>query len=124
MDSYNTQQLGELAEQKASIYLQAQGFRLLEQNYHCRYGEIDLIMRDQDDIVFIEVRSRSRSDYGNAAETVNHNKQKKLIKAATLFLQKKEWLYKVNSRFDVVAIQLVAGKWQLEWIKNAFSANN
>ncbi|MBX3709334.1 MAG: YraN family protein [Gammaproteobacteria bacterium] len=116
--------LGKQAEREASKFLQAKGLRLLEQNYHCRYGEIDLIMHDQHDIVFVEVRSRSRTDFGKASETVNKNKQKKLIKTATHFLQTKQWWYKVNSRFDIIAIHYESGKQQLEWIKNAFSVTS
>jgi len=114
------QEIGKRAEQEAKQFLQTKGLCLLTQNYHCYHGEIDLIMRDQDDIVFIEVRSRSRTDYGHASETINKLKKTKLIKTATHFLQKKRWLDKVNSRFDVIAIQFVSGKSQLEWIINAF----
>jgi putative endonuclease len=121
MDTLDKQQKGQLAERKACDYLQAKGFILLVQNYRCFHGEIDLIMQDQDDIVFVEVRSRSRVDYGNALESVNKTKRKKLIKAATYFLQKQQCLYKINSRFDIVAIHPVNGKMQLEWFKNAFS---
>ena len=83
-------------------FLLSKGFSLLQQNYRCRYGEIDLIMSDKEDIVFVEVRSRSRTDYGRAGESINASKKKKLIKTATLFLQTKDWLYKVHSRFDVI----------------------
>jgi putative endonuclease len=121
MTPINRQEIGNQAEQQAHLFLQAQGFSLIVQNYRSRYGEIDLIMRDRDDIVFIEVRSRSRLDYGHPAETINKRKQQKLIKTAIDFLQKKEWLYKVNCRFDVIAIHLEASQWQIEWFKNAFS---
>lgn len=121
MTPFNRQEIGKQAEQQARLFLQARGFSLIVQNYRSRYGEIDLIMRDQDDIVFVEVRSRSRVDYGHPAETVNKRKQQKLIKTAIDFLQKKRWLYKVNSRFDVIAIQLETSEWQIEWFKNAFS---
>lgn len=90
-------------------------------NYRTYHGEIDLIMQDQDDIVFVEVRIRHSVEYGNALESINKNKINKLIKTATHFLQWKKWLYKVNSRFDVIAIQPVKGVMQLEWIKNAFT---
>jgi putative endonuclease len=121
MDFINSQHSGWQAEQKAKIYLLSRGLCLLEQNYRCFQGEIDLIMRDQEDIVFVEVKSRSRMDYGYPAETVNKSKQKKIIKTATHFLQKKGWLYTVNSRVDVIAMLLIDGEWQLDWIKNAFS---
>jgi putative endonuclease len=120
IDSPYKQKIGKLAELEACQFLQAKGLCLLVKNYRCYHGEIDLIMKEQEDIVFIEVRSRSRTDFGNASETIDKRKQSKLIKAATHFLQKKEWLFKVNSRFDVVAIQFKAGKLELEWIKNAF----
>ena len=120
MDSFKRQQKGKQAELDACRFLQANGLRLLQQNFNCHYGEIDLIMQDQDDIVFVEVRYRCRTDYGNALESVNNRKINKLIKTAKHFLQMKTWLYKINSRFDVIAIHPVAGKMQLEWIKNAF----
>lgn len=122
LNPFNRKNLGEKAEQQALLFLQKQGLRLIVQNYTCYSGEIDLIMNDGIDIVFIEVRSRSRTDYGLASETITLSKQRKIIHTATHFLQKRECLYKVNSRFDIVAIQFVANKWQLEWIKNAFLA--
>lgn len=120
----NKRNIGQLAEQSALQFLQKKGWKLLEQNYYCHYGEIDLIMHDQADVVFIEVRYRSRIDYGCAAETVNKSKQKKLIKSAKHFLQKKQWLHKVHSRFDIIAVQGIAQQWQLDWIKNAFLAED
>src|SRR5205085_4218930 len=94
--------IGQEAELYACQFLQAKGLVLLEQNYYCRQGEIDLIMQEQDDIVFVEVRRRNRIDYGNALESINKNKMTKLFKAAAHFLQKRGWSYKVNSRFDVI----------------------
>jgi putative endonuclease len=123
MDTFNKQQIGQAAERQACTFLQEKGLRLLIKNYSCPYGEIDLIMQDQDDIVFVEVRSRKRTDYGNALESVNNNKRKKLIKTATHFLQMKQWLHKINSRFDIIAIHPIAGKMQLEWVKNAFQGS-
>ncbi|WP_148339582.1 YraN family protein [Aquicella siphonis] len=120
MQDISRKKLGQLKELEAKRFLQGNGLALIEQNYRCYHGEIDLIMRDRDDIVFVEVRSRRRLDYGRAAETVNKNKQTKLARTAMHFLQKRDWLYKVNSRFDIIAMQKVDGEWQLEWIKNAF----
>jgi putative endonuclease len=121
MEFINRQQLGSNAELKAGEYLEKQGLVILEQNYRCYVGEIDLIMQDQEDVVFIEVRSRAYTTYGNALESISRSKMNKIIKAATHFLQHKKWLNKRNSRFDVVAIHPIAGKMQLEWIKNAFT---
>jgi putative endonuclease len=124
MNTFDRRKAGKQAEQKAEAYLEQQGLKLLVQNYSCFSGEIDLIMRDKEDIVFVEVRSKSRTDYGLACESINKQKQKKIIRAATHFLQKKGCLYKVSSRFDVITIELIAGKWQMEWIKNAFWVEN
>lgn len=118
MDSFKN---GKQAERQACEYLQANGLYLLQKNYYCYHGEIDLIMQDQDDIVFIEVRSRGRIDYGNALESITKTKINKLIKTASHFLQKRKWLDKVNSRFDVIVIHPLEAKMQLEWIKNAFT---
>jgi len=120
----NKIRLGNIAEQEACQFLQKKNFQLIERNYRCFHGEIDLIMQDQDDIVFVEVRSRSRSDYGSALESINKSKRSKIIKAAKHFLCAKGWMYKVNSRFDIIAIQRTVGKTYLEWIKNAFSVEN
>jgi len=118
-----THKIGKNAEVEACRYLQTQGLRLLHQNYRCFYGEIDLIMQDQNMVVFVEVRCRSRLDYGTPAESVNRCKRMKLIKTATHFLQKKGWLYKVTSRFDIVSIHLFNGKHEIRWLKNAFTQN-
>lgn len=121
---HDKQQIGKTAEQTAYHFLQSKGLHLLKENYRCFYGEIDLIMQDGNDIVFVEVRSRNRLEYGSAIESINKNKQKKLIKTALYFLQKQQWLDKVACRFDVIGISSVLGKMNMEWIKNAFSVEN
>lgn len=123
MVNLNTRKFGSVAEDLACNYLQANGLLLVERNFYCRLGEIDLIMRDRDDIVFVEVRSRKHhladSDL-NPIDSIDLYKQKKIVNSATFFLQKKRWLDKVNCRFDVIGIH----NSQLEWIKNAFYADN
>ncbi|HSW70860.1 MAG TPA: YraN family protein [Gammaproteobacteria bacterium] len=109
---------GNKTEAEVCIFLQKQGLQLLHQNYRCSCGEIDLIMQDLDEIVFIEVRLRRHSDRGTALESVDKTKQRKIIKTALLFLQKKQWLDILNCRFDVVGMNSLN---QIEWIKNAFS---
>ncbi len=120
MVKVDKQKSGQLAESKAYTYLLTQGMTLLIKNYRCSFGEIDLIMQDKEDIVFVEVRSRSRDDYGHASESISLTKQNKLIKTAIHFLQKRAWIDKVASRFDVVTIHMNGNEDQLEWIKNAF----
>jgi putative endonuclease len=121
MTPYNRKEIGQLAEEAACRFLQAKGFQLLEKNFTCYNGEIDLIMQDQDDVVFVEVRLRHRDDFGSALESITQSKMTKLIKAATLFLQKKKWLYKRNSRFDVALVHSLKENGQIDWIKNAFT---
>ncbi len=117
-------EIGLHAEQHACDFLLVKGFTLIQKNFSCYHGEIDLIMRDQDHIVFVEVRSRNRSDFGNALESISLTKRKKLIKTATIFLQKKQWLYKFTSRFDIVTIQHKGNQLELNWVKNAFYAES
>lgn len=114
--------IGSVAEASACQYLQTQGLVLIKKNYRCFHGELDLIMRDKTTLVFIEVRQRSRIDFGSAIESVNAIKIRKLIKAASHFLQQQDWLNRVDSRFDIVAIHPMNGKMQIEWVKNAFLA--
>lgn len=123
MTTYKPLLAGQQSEDSACQYLQSRGMVLIKKNYRCYHGEIDLIMRDRDDIVFVEVRSRGRADYGNALESVTPAKIRKLIRTASHFLQMQQWLNKVNSRFDIIAIHPVAGSQQLDWIKNAFTVD-
>ncbi|MDW3096297.1 MAG: YraN family protein [Gammaproteobacteria bacterium] len=106
---------GKKAEDVACGFLKRNGLILIERNYHCRFGEIDLIMQDTDTLVFVEVRYRSSEKYGSAAESVDGNKQRKLVFTANHYLQK----YPSNqpTRFDVVAL---SPHQQPEWITNAF----
>lgn len=113
----NKKQLGDIAETKACTFLQNKGLSLIDKNYRSRFGEIDLIMRDKNEVVFIEVRSRSYNTFGTAIESINKTKQQKVIRSAASYLQKKKWLDKVNYRFDVIGCSPT----NIEWIKNAFS---
>lgn len=121
-----TQQIGQHAENIARIYLEKKGLKHYLSNYRCYSGEIDLIMLDlvKKEIVFVEVRSRANTRYGSALDTVDVKKINKLIRTATHFLQSKRWLYKKNSRFDIIAIHSLTDNMQLDWIKNAFTMDN
>lgn len=121
MAVYKQHDIGQRAEKKARTYLEAQGLSFIKQNYRCYHGEIDLIMRDKDIIVFTEVRYRSINNFGTALESITQSKIKKLTKAAIHYLQYTNALYQVTSRFDVIAIHPIAGKMTLEWFKNAFT---
>ena len=107
--------LGRSAEARAERFLRARGLVPVARNWHCRFGEIDLVMRDGETLVFVEVRLRSRADYGDAVASVTLAKQKKLLAAARQYLAglKRE----PPCRFDVLAM---AGEAEPEWLKNAF----
>jgi putative endonuclease len=112
---------GNRGENEALQFLTQQGLRLREKNFSCYFGEIDLIMQDTHHIVFVEVRCRALSSYGNATNSITPAKIKKLIKAATCYLQLKKCLHKVHSRFDIVAIDFNSSKKEISWLKNAFT---
>jgi putative endonuclease len=116
LEMLDKKDLGNLAEQKACAFLQTKGLTLITRNYRCIYGEIDLIMQEGDDIVFVEVRSRAYSDFGYAEETVDYHKQKKILNTAMHFLQEKNWLDTVDCRFDVIGFL----NSNIKWIKDAF----
>lgn len=114
--------IGDRAESDALEFLQQKGLRLLERNYTCFCGEIDLIMQDSKQIVFVEVRFRTRSAHGSAADSITPQKIEKLVRTATIYLQHKKCLHKAYSRFDVVAIDFTKTKQNITWYKNAFSS--
>lgn len=106
------------AETRAQHYLERQGLRTLQRNYHCRGGEIDLIMQYRDTLVFVEVRYRRQSRFGSAAESVTHTKQQKIIRAASHWLSRHQ-RHTSPCRFDVLTLTGEDGA-QIEWISDAF----
>ncbi len=109
------QQAGVIAEQLAAKFLQQQGLTELKKNYRCRSGELDLIMQDQDTLVFVEVRQRRDIRFGDALESIDTRKQHRIRKAAEYFLLHSAWTG--NCRFDVVGLD---GKGKIDWIQSAF----
>jgi putative endonuclease len=108
-------------EQLALAWLQSHGLRRVQSNYRCVLGEIDLIMRDRDTLVFVEVRFRGNSSHVAACETVDHRKQRKLLRTAQHFLLYNRQLAQSPCRFDVLGISSGAGQLQYQWIRNAFN---
>src|SRR5690606_40402414 len=102
-----------------SRYLQTEGYRILERNYRCRFGEIDLIARDGSVLAFIEVKTRRSRVFGAPALAVTPRKQRHIIKVAQLYLAQKGSEQAV-CRFDVVTIELDRDRPRIEIIKNAF----
>ena len=111
---------GRDAEDLALKYLQKQKLRQVDRNYRCKAGEIDLIMHDGENLIFVEVRHRKQSRYGSAAETVDRKKRSKLLATALYFLQKNPRWQNQPARFDVVAISGELTTPDINWIQNAF----
>ena len=109
---------GVVAEKVALTYLQQHGLRLLHQNYLCRFGEIDLIMQDQNTLVFIEVRYRKNGQFGGALASINQSKQRKIIKTARHYLA--QLTSEPYCRFDAIALDATGA--EPLWIKDAFYA--
>lgn len=113
-----TQQHGKEAEQTAQQHLQRQGLTLMSRNHSCRGGEVDLVMRDGDTLVFVEVRLRRNPRFGGALASVDWRKQRRLILAAQHYLQSHPW--QGPCRFDVVGLDASN---RCQWIKNAFAVS-
>ena len=110
-------------EDQARGYLQARGLLFLESNYRCRFGEIDLLMRDGDTLCFIEVKFRKSLFFGGAAASIPRSKQRKIIKTALFYISAHKHLANQAMRFDALLIQRQAdGSNEINWIRNAFYA--
>lgn len=115
-----SQRKGLYYENLALKHLKKQGLKFSHKNYHCRLGEIDLVMLDRECIVFIEVRYRENLNFGNGLDTVTKSKQGKIIKTAQHYLIQAGLYEKVSVRFDVISISKPEGKAELIWVQNAF----
>ncbi len=118
----NKKQIGAMGERLASEYLRKNGYRILETNYRCRVGEIDIVARDKNYLVFVEVRTRTGSGFGTPEASIGITKKEKLVSLALAYLQSLR-----NSpslwRIDVVAIELDQERHvsRMELIQNAIS---
>ena len=106
---------GEKSEQQACQFLLDQGLQLIEKNFSCQYGELDLIMQDNKTLVIVEVRFRKSDTFGGAIESITRKKQSRIIATTQFYLSQ----YKINSlvRFDVISM---SSNTDTNWIKNAF----
>jgi putative endonuclease len=116
--------LGDLGEEIAEKYLRENNYQILKKNYQKRWGEIDIVAKENQEIVFIEVKTRTKdkSDfYGEPQESVNFFKQQKLVKTAKTYLYEKDYSSQIDWRIDVIAIKLDEQnkKANLNHIKNA-----
>jgi putative endonuclease len=114
---------GEISEQLAVAYLESQGVLILGRNLRCRAGELDLVALDGDVLAVIEVRQRGQARFGGASASVTRRKQRKIIRAAGFFLQRRiQWQSRLM-RFDVFAVEGPPGHaHRMLWLKDAFRA--
>jgi putative endonuclease len=113
---HTTKQIGDAGEEIAVRHLVAHGLQVLARNFRVKGGEIDIVCRDGDATVFVEVRRRASADFGGAGASITATKQQRLVLAA------RHWLARhgdASCRFDCI---LINGD-QLEWMKNAFAAD-
>jgi putative endonuclease len=118
----NQNNAGLEAEKLAATYLVNHGLKIVAQNYHCRFGEVDLIMKDNKTLAFVEVRLRSNNKFGSAAASITPQKQQKLILTAQHYLQ--EYARRHGDclcRFDAILMDKTDTK-HIDWVRNAFDA--
>lgn len=121
-------ELGRSAEDLAVAHLEAAGAQVLLRNFRRRTGELDIIAQQGSTLLVVEVRLRSRADYGGAAASVDAIKQRKIIRTTEQLLQTRRDLARWPVRFDVVVVMPKlaptdrSGAWQVEWIRHAFEA--
>jgi putative endonuclease len=116
-------ELGRRSEDVAAAFLTAQGLTILHRNFRRRFGELDLVVRDGDELAIVEVRSRSTEACGGVAASIDSRKIRRVIRAARLFLQQNKALARMRVRFDVVLISYASATPQIQWIRHAFVTN-
>ena len=115
MSRSDVQLRGDRAEALAAKFLERQGLQVVERNYRCRHGEIDLVARDGATLVFVEVRLRSNAAFGNAADSITTAKQRRLAAAAALYLAAGR--ADQACRFDAVLLDRLDAS-RVEWLRN------
>lgn len=119
----STVEQGRWAERLVARTLRRRGYRILERNYRCARGEIDLIAASEDVLCFVEVKARSREDYGGAIAAVDDAKRRRVVAAAEVYLA--ETGYCGICRFDVVTLAArPPGRWHVDHLENAFEAGS
>ncbi len=111
-------QKGTLAENSAAAFLESQGYQIVARNFLRRVGELDVVARDGDLLLVVEVRTRADDQYGGAAASVTPAKQRRIALTAALFLQQHPELRRCRVRFDVIVVR----DGRIEWLRHAFDA--
>jgi len=114
-----SKEIGDIGESKARSFLEDNGAKIIESNFTCKTGEIDIIAISDDTLLFVEVKYRKNNNFGDAAEMVTARKQKKIILTAQWYLQKHSRLANKACRFDVISIH----QNEINWIQDAFGTD-
>lgn len=115
----NNKELGNFGENEAVNFLKRQNCEILERNFSCRQGEIDIIVKDKDELVFLEVKTRNNDLFGKAVEAVDSFKQKHIWAAAKYYLYKNNLMNSLV-RFDVIEVYIKKNKVFINQIRNMF----
>jgi len=114
--------IGSAAETLAARFLEAHGLEIVLRNYRRRFGEIDIVAREDDVLVIVEVRSRASDEFGGAAASVDGWKQRKIVRTAQLLLQERRDLARLRARFDVILVDdPCAAEPAIDWLRHAFA---
>jgi putative endonuclease len=117
------QALGRTAEDLAAAHLESSGVRICLRNFRRRTGELDLVARHHGTLLIVEVRLRSREDYGGAAASVDAAKRRRIVRTTQQLLQARRDLACLPVRFDVMVVTPGDAPWRIEWIRHAFDAH-
>ncbi len=114
-DFVNKRQIGDFYENSACAYLKAQGIKIIKRNYRCKLGEIDIIGKEGNCVIFFEVKYRKSDAYGYSVSAVDYKKQKRICKCASYFCMQNPWINEI--RYDVIGVTDT----KIDWVRNAFS---
>ena len=115
----NKKDIGDQGEKLAFLYLEKKGYQILETNFRAGRGEIDIIARNSNTLIFIEIKTKKFGDFGDPITWVTKSKQRQIGRVAQAYLIKKG-IQNLDCRFDVITLTWEAGSWQLNHIENAF----
>ena len=116
----NARSVGSEKERRAAGFLQQRGMVILARNFRCRFGEVDIIAKDEKYLCFIEVKYRTDERFGSPAEAVTYKKQKHICKVSNFYLYSKYKSLDIPIRYDVITISQTDNIMNFRWIKNAF----
>ncbi len=112
---------GEIAERKALKFLEKQGLHLLASNYNCRYGELDLVMCDEEHLVVVEIRYRRQTGFMKPAESITRAKRDRIARSTLHFMQRSAGYRNHPVRFDVISVSGPLERLTMDWLPGAFT---